>query len=212
MTRPAAEGSQRRVLVADDSRSMRMLLSHTLEAGGYEVRMVEDGDQLRDALKVADAPRVVVTDWQMPGPSGVEICRDLRQRPGGERFHVIIVTANAEPDHLLEALQAGANDFIRKPFSPAELLARVNAGQRVTELQGSLETKIAELATALTEVRTLKGLIPICMHCHRIRTATDDWQKLEAYLEANSEAVVSHGLCEECLEKHYPETPESEGA
>jgi sigma-B regulation protein RsbU (phosphoserine phosphatase) len=202
----------RRVLVADDSRSMRMLLGRTLKEGAFDVRMVEDGHALRESLKQADAPLLVVSDWQMPGPSGVEICRDLRSQPGGDRFFFLVVTANTDQDSLLAALESGANDFIRKPFSPAELLARVNAGQRVIELQASLEAKVAELAATLSEVRTLRGLIPICMHCHSVRTVGDHWQKLEAYLEEHSEAVMSHGLCEACLEKFYPEPPESEVA
>jgi DNA-binding response OmpR family regulator len=182
MTQTGRESGVKRVLLADDSRSMRLVIAHALAAGGFDVRMVDDGHLLRDALLHPDAPRLVITDWQMPGPSGVEICRELRSRPGGDRFFVLIVTGNADERHLLEALDAGANDFIRKPFSPAELLARVMAGQRVLELQATLEAKVAELSATLSEVRTLRGLIPICMHCHRVRTEADHWQKIEAYL------------------------------
>lgn len=200
------------VLIADDSLSMRMVIGRTLTAGGFHVRAVNDGDLLREALKDPNVPRLVVSDWEMPGASGVEICRELRAQPGGDRFFYLVVTANTDEERLLEALDAGANDFIRKPFSAAELLARVVSGQRVLDLQASLEAKVAELGAALSEVRTLRGLIPICMHCHSVRTDGDQWQKLEVYLEEHSEAVMSHGLCEACLEKFYPEEPESEVA
>jgi DNA-binding response OmpR family regulator len=212
MTQTVHEAKTKRVLLADDSRSMRLVIAHALAAGGFDVRMVDDGHLLRDALLHPDAPRLVITDWQMPGPSGVEICREVRGRPGGDRFFFLVVTANTDQHHLLEALDAGANDFIRKPFSPPELLARVGAGQRVLELQATLEAKVAELSNALSEVRTLRGLIPICMHCHRVRTEEDHWQKIEAYLEERSEAVMSHGLCGECLERFYPDSPETEVA
>ena len=212
MNAPPPGSHARRVLIADDSRSMRMVIGRSLKQGGYDLQIVEDGHALREAIQRPDAPRIIVSDWVMPGPSGVDICREMRQLPGGDRFYFIVVTANTEPDHLLEALQAGADDFICKPFSSEELLARVNAGHRVVELQASLESKIAELGAALAEVRTLRGLLPICMHCHRIRTGSDDWQKLEAYLEEHSEAQMSHALCDECLEKFYPDPGSGEAA
>jgi DNA-binding response OmpR family regulator len=149
MSPAAPEPRARRVLLADDCCSMRMMIAHTLGKGGFEVVMVDDGHLLREALKHDHAPRLVVTDWQMPGPSGVEICRELRERPGGDRFFIIVVTAMTDPDRLLEALDAGANDFVKKPFVPAELLARVSAGQRVLDLQ-------LELEAAHEEVRALR--------------------------------------------------------
>jgi CheY-like chemotaxis protein len=206
------ELASRRVLIADDDRAVRKVIAHLLSKGGFEIVTVDDGHLLRETLKRPDAPRLVLTDWQMPGTSGVEVCRELRAQPGGDRFFVLVITGNTDEASLLEALAAGANDFIRKPFSQAELLARVWAGQRVLDLQASLEAKVAELGTALAEVHTLRGLIPICMHCHRVRTDGDQWQKLEAYIEEHSEAVMSHGLCMDCLEQFYPETPETEVA
>ena len=205
MSPPDPGSASRTVLVADDSRAMRMVIGRTLVGGGYEVRMAEDGHMLRSALQAPDAPRLIVSDWQMPGATGLEVCRELRARPGGDAFFFVVVTANVEQEHLLEGLAAGANDFIRKPFNPAELLARVDAGRRILELQSSLEDKVRELEAALAEVHTLRGLIPICMHCHRIRTDEDNWQKLEAYLESHSGVQLSHALCAECLEKYYPE-------
>ncbi len=201
-----------RVLIAEDEPTVRAVMARALAAGGFELWQAEDGQQLRELLRRPDAPRLVITDWKMPGPSGVELCRELRARPGGDGFYVLIVTAGTEPRQLLEALDAGANDFLRKPFRVLELLARARSGQRVLDLQARLEARVAELATALAEVRTLRGLIPICSHCHRIRTDDDSWQRLESYLESHSEAVLSHGLCDECLVKHYPEFGESETA
>jgi DNA-binding response OmpR family regulator len=198
---------RRRVLVAEDDRVVRLAIRRTLVRGGYDVAEVEDGTRLREALRAADAPPLVVTDWLMPGATGVEIARELRARPDGGRFYIIMVTGRTERADLVEAMQAGADDYVPKPFHPGELLARVNAGRRVVDLQVRLESRIAELAAAVAEVKTLRGMIPICMHCHRIRTDREGWQKLEGYLEEHSEAVVSHALCEECLAEFYPEQP-----
>ena len=197
----------RRVLVADDDPVIRIAIRRTLLEGGYAVEVVSTGTQLREALLAENAPRLVLTDWLMPGASGVEISRELRMRPEGGQFYVIVVTGCTTPADVLEALEAGADDYVPKPFTGAELLARVNAGRRIVELQEKLEARIADLAVALAEVRTLRGLIPICMHCHRIRSDADGWQKLEGYLEAHSEALLSHALCDECLETYYPEDP-----
>jgi sigma-B regulation protein RsbU (phosphoserine phosphatase) len=202
----------RDVLVADDSAPMRLLLARTLAGAGHAVRIASDGHQLEDELSAPGAPRLVVTDWNMPGATGVEVIRRVRARPDGGRFHFIVVTSDFEPARILEALEAGADDFVAKPFRGAELVARVRAGSRVIGLQETLEQRIVELGAALAEVRTLRGLIPICMHCHRIRVGEDHWQRLEAYLEEHSDAELSHGLCEECLAKHYPEPPLSEVA
>lgn len=210
MTTAARTLEPRRVVVAEDTLAMRVVMTRALTKDGYEVLQAEDGWQLQELLAQPDTPRLVITDWNMPGPSGVEICRELRARPGGEGFYVLIVTAYTEQDRLLEALEAGANDFLRKPFQVPELIARARSGQRVLDLQAGLETRVAELEAALAEVRTLRGLIPICSHCHRIHTDDDTWQKLESYLESHSEAVLSHGLCEECLEKYYPDPGDSE--
>lgn len=201
----------RAVLVADDDRTMRRILTAILEKNGYRVTTAENGQQVVERANRNALPALVVTDWEMPGMSGIDVCRALRERPDGDRFYLIVVTGNTTEQHLLTALEAGADDFIPKPPRVPELLARVRAGKRVVEMRERLASQVVALEQALAEVRTLRGLIPICMHCHRIRTGPSDWQRLEAYLEAHSEALMSHVLCDECMEKFYPET-EEEGA
>ena len=92
-----------------------------------------------------------------------------------------------------------------KPFDRDELRARVRTGQRIVELQSALSDRVCELQEALSHVKTLQGILPICMHCHKIRTDDDSWQRIESYIEGRSDIEFTHALCDECLEKHYPE-------
>jgi sigma-B regulation protein RsbU (phosphoserine phosphatase) len=93
---------------------------------------------------------------------------------------------------------------VTKPFDRRELKARVDVGCRVLLLQEELATRITELEKALAEVKVLRGLIPICAGCKRIRGDTGYWREVEEYLKSRTEAEFSHGLCPECLRKYYP--------
>jgi response regulator RpfG family c-di-GMP phosphodiesterase len=106
---------------------------------------------------------------------------------------------------IISALETGANDYLSKPFDAGELLARVKVGRRMLEMQDALVIKNAELLQALEQVRTLSGIVPICMHCKNIRDDKGYWEKVEAYVSSHTDARFSHGICPECLKKHYPE-------
>ncbi len=193
------------VLVADDGAVERRMLSHVLQREGFPIELKEDGQQVLERLGAAGAPRLLLLDWEMPGRTGPELVRWLRARPGGEQYYVVLLTGRDALEDIVEGLDSGADDFISKPFRAGELVARLRAGARVLWLQQQLLEKVARLEAARAEVRQLRGLIPICMHCHRIRTEGEQWQRLEAYLEAHSDASFSHSLCDECLRTHYPE-------
>jgi hypothetical protein len=105
----------------------------------------------------------------------------------------------------------GADDYIAKPYDIPELRARVDVGRRMVEVQGQLVDRVRELRAALDHVKTLQGILPICMHCHKIRNDSNSWDRIEKYIEEHSKAEFSHGLCPECLEKHYPKPPEERG-
>jgi CheY-like chemotaxis protein len=196
------------VLVADDSKLERRMLEHILSRDGYPIVMAVDGHQTIEVLKDPGSPRMILLDWVMPGPNGPEIVRWLREQPHGRNAFVVLLTAMDSADDIVAGLDAGADDFMTKPFRPDELLARLRAGGRVLWLQQQLAEEVARLEAAMAEVRQLRGLIPICMHCHRIRTEGEHWQKLEAYIEEHSDASFSHSLCDDCLRVHYPEPPE----
>ena len=108
----------------------------------------------------------------------------------------------------MAGLSAGANDYVCKPFDSAELKVRVQVGLRVVHLQEVLMAKVLDLQSALEHVKTLQGILPICMYCNKIRNDQESWEKVDRYVAAHTEASFSHTLCPECLEEHYPEEEE----
>jgi len=116
----------------------------------------------------------------------------------------VLLTVKREREDLAEGFEAGADDYLIKPFDSVELRARVAAGERLLNLQTALSAKVDELQIALSHVKQLQGLIPICMHCKKIRDDGATWHRLETYIQEHSEAVFTHSLCETCLQEHYP--------
>jgi DNA-binding response OmpR family regulator len=115
-----------RVLIAEDEEALAVLLRYNLEAEGFAVEHVVRGDEADLRLK-EDPPDLLLLDWMMPGLSGIEICRRLRSRKETARLPVIMLTARGEETDRVRGLETGADDYIVKPFSVPELMARVNA-------------------------------------------------------------------------------------
>ena len=157
---PMAEASLAplRVLVVDDSRAQRMLLGSLLRRWGHEV--VEYGNP-EEALVAAQDPAVgvIITDWMMPGLTGPEFCRRLREDRRAGYVYVILLTSRTEESALTEGLAAGADDFLTKPVCPPELRARLNAGARTVAMQQDLVSKNDLLTGALAEIQTLYDAI-----------------------------------------------------
>ena len=197
-----------KVFIAEDDATSRKILEQMLMRWGYETVSVTNGEDALEGLRAEDAPNIAIRDWMMPGVDGPEVCRRLRALHKPKPLYIILLTALGQKDDIVSGLDAGADDYMVKPFAKEELHARLGAGRRIIELQTKLEERVRELKEAAYHIKTLQGLLPICMHCHKIRTDNESWQKLEAYIEDHSEAHFSHGLCPECLEIHYPEYPD----
>jgi len=142
---PAKPEESLRILVVDDDPAALQLLARQLRDAGYEVTTAANG---REALELdrATAPQMVITDWMMPEMDGLELCRRMREYDGGGFVYVIVLTASSDKTRVIEALDAGADDFLTKPYSRAELLARVRAGERIVRLEASLAERSREVA------------------------------------------------------------------
>src|SRR5664279_1610334 len=138
-----------RILIADDHAVNRMILQVALSRAGHEVVSVEDGKAAWDVLQQADAPKLAVLDWLMPGLDGLEVIQRARSLFETEPRYCILLTACDDPGDMVRALEAGANDYLTKPFDLAELLARVQVGVRVVELQSCLSQRLRDLESAL---------------------------------------------------------------
>ena len=193
------------VLIAEDHDPTRETLSLLLEKKAYRVTAVENGEAAVEKLTAINAPCIAVLDWGLPDMSGIDVCRAVRRECLPHYTYIIIVTARDGKDDVAEALAAGADDFIRKPYVLQELIARVRSGQRVIELERTLASRIKDLEEAFGRVNQLKRLLPICMFCKKIRDDQDYWKEIDSYLHEQTGTDFSHGICPHCMELHYKE-------
>ncbi len=193
-----------RILVAEDDAASRMILENALTRWGYDVVSAADGLEAWEKIQAPDAPPLVLLDWMMPRMDGVEVCGKIRQmeKPGGNPFYIILLTARDSKEDVVEGLSAGANDYITKPFDNDELMARLGVGRRVIELQTEVARHVKELENALDHIKTLQGILPICSYCKKIRDDKNYWQQVESYIGRFTEARFSHSICPDCFEKH----------
>lgn len=205
------------ILIVDDSPDQQALLSSILGKAGHGDVLSADSAKSASTLLNLDGEAtsqkidLILMDILMPEQDGVETCRQIKRCAHLQDVPVIMVTAKNDLSNLKEAFAAGAMDYISKPVNSVELLARVSSAlllkqemdrrkNRELELRRSNE----ELQKALKEVKVLRGLIPICASCKKIRNDGGFWQQLEEYLSDHSEAEFSHGLCQPCIKKLYP--------
>ena len=189
-----------RILIAEDDLVSRKMLEATLSRWGYEVMITCDGDSAWKALAAENAPRIAILDWMMPNLDGVDVIRRIRERPTGEPPYILLLTAKGNKEDVVSGLEAGADDYIIKPFDREELRARLQAGIRIVNLQAQLQARVRELEEAIARVKTLQGLLPICSYCKRVRNDGDYWQQVESYISDHSDARFSHGICPDCFE------------
>ena len=130
-----------KILVVDDDPITRLALESLLAQRGYQVITAVDGEQAYELLQKEDAPRLAIVDWMMPGMSGVDLCRKLRDADSTSRTHVIMLTGKRSKEDLVAGLDAGADDYVRKPFDIDELHARLRAAQRLIGLQDHLRVR-----------------------------------------------------------------------
>ena len=187
-----------RALVADDDRVTAEILSRTLKRWEFDVTVVGNGAAAWDHLRAAAAPTLAILDWMMPELDGPEVCRRVRRELPLANKYLMLLTARESRGDLVAGLDAGADDYITKPFDAEELRARVQVGVRVLTLQKSLAERVEELQAALSNVKQLRGLLPICSYCKRIRGDDQYWQQLEGYIAEHSDAQFSHGICPTC--------------
>lgn len=189
------------VLIAEDDRVTGEILARTLQRWGHETTLVGDGARAWEQLAAATVPTLAILDWMMPEMDGPDVCRRVRAERPEANMYLLLVTAREGRSDVVAGLDAGADDYVIKPFDPEELRARVAVGVRVLSLQQKLAERVAELQTALSNVKQLRGLLPICSYCKRIRGDDQYWQQVEGYIAEHSGAQFSHGICPSCFEK-----------
>jgi CheY-like chemotaxis protein len=175
-----------------------MLLEATLHDLGYEVNTVSDGAAALEALDADAGPTLAILDWEMPRMSGPEVCRELRARRPHRPWYLLLLTVRGGTTNIVQGLRSGANDHLTKPFDRDELAARLAVASNVLALQASLADRIHELEHALGHIKTLRGLLPICAWCKKIRDDGNYWRQVEDYVASHTEASFTHGICPSC--------------
>lgn len=186
-----------KILVAEDDPISRRLLVVSLARWGYEVVECADGQEAWEQLQ-AEAPQLAILDWMMPELDGIELCRRVRSTPATRSIYILLLTAKGEKDDIVTGLEAGADDYLTKPFDRDELRARVRSAERMVDLHQNLADRVRELEEALAQVKQLEGIIPICCYCKRVRDDEKFWRRVEEYVSAHSGCDFSHGICPEC--------------
>ena len=190
-----------KVLIAEDDPVSRRLLQAALVKWGYEVTVTGNGKEAWDALQTPDAPSLLVLDWLMPEMDGVEVCREARKSEALKSSYIILLTSRGSKEDIVQGLEAGADDYVTKPFDHGELRARVQVGSRVVRLQSALADRVKELEEAMANVKQLQGLLPICCYCKKIRDDGNYWHRVESYITGHANVRFSHGICPDCSEK-----------
>ncbi len=176
-----------KILTADDDAGTRMVLTKTLQSLGHEVVETQDGREAWVKYRLHHFS-LVISDWVMPGVDGIELTRLVRSEHRPKYTYIIMLTSLEGKGRYLEGMEAGADDFINKPFDKDTLAARLRVAERILNLQ--------------QEVKQLEGLLPICSYCKKIKDDEQKWQQMESYISRRTEANFSHGICPDCYHKH----------
>ncbi len=169
------------ILIVDDEPKNLQLLGNILKENSYEVEFALDGEKALDWIKNKPFD-LVLLDIMMPVMDGYEVCRKIKANMATQHIPVIFITAKTQTEDIVKGFEVGGSDYISKPFKTPELLARVKKE---------------------VELKTLRGLIPICSRCKDIRDDKGSWKRIEAYIEKNSAALFSHSVCPKCTKELY---------
>ncbi|MEJ2638432.1 MAG: response regulator [Desulfosarcinaceae bacterium] len=195
---------EQKILVVDDNTANIDVMMQFLEPLGYELAMAVSGEK---ALRVAERfrPDLILLDVMMPGMDGFETCRRLKAPPLSLKAPVIFVTAKKETEDIVKGFQYGGVDYVSKPIRQEEVASRIETHLRLRHLICVQARLIDQLQAARGKIKILSGLLPICAYCKKIRDDQGYWHQIETYIHQHSDAEFSHGLCEACAAKLYPD-------
>jgi DNA-binding response OmpR family regulator len=194
------------ILIVDDDPGHIQIIINYLEAAEEAYKIYQALDAVK-ALSIArlKQPDLIITDWDMPEMSGIELIRQLKDDETTNGILVIMATGvMTSSENLKTALDAGAMDFIQKPIDKVELIARIKSMLVLSDSFKEITTLNKQLQTALNEVKQLSGMLPICSHCKKIRSDQGYWTQIEDYIRAHSEAQFTHSICPDCYHELFP--------
>lgn len=197
------------VLVVNDDNAGRYATTEMLKSNGFDVLEAATGAAALAGAK--QSPDLILLDVVLPDINGFDVCAILKRDERTRNIPVLHLSATAvDVGSRVIGLQGGADGYLVQPVESVELVATINALLRVRKAEAEAlrlvkekEEVIARLETALRHVKQLSGLLPICMHCKKIRNDKGYWEQMEAYISDHTDALFNHCLCEECAKRYY---------
>lgn len=207
------------ILIVEDSPDDLLLIEHFLKQGGFTdiLRATSAKEAFRSLGIENPEPSLysidlILLDIVMPDMDGIEVCRRIKANEFLHDIPIIFITGIDDSRSLKRAFDVGASDYIAKPLSSIELMARVRSSIKLkleTDWRKAREKELEELNKTLTghieQIKTLRGFIPICSNCKKIRDEKGFWESMEEYITRHSEAVLTHSICDDCVKKIYPD-------
>jgi sigma-B regulation protein RsbU (phosphoserine phosphatase) len=187
-----------KILIAEDEYTTRLMVQVCLEKYGYTVHSVADGNAAWDVLKKKNPPAIAILDWEMPGLTGVELCRRIKDLKRSTPIHVILLTARGGKNDILYGFDMGADDYIVKPFNDSELLARIRVAERVVTIQSSLNASLDELRRTVDLLDAFQDNVAVCRSCHKLETNGGDWERLETVAADEHDPRFVPMVCPDC--------------
>ena len=187
-----------RALIADDDRVAAQILSRTLTRWEFDVSVVGDGARRGGTCRRASGPTLAILDWMMPEVDGAEVCRRVRKDLPLANMYLILLTSLETRKDIVAGLDAGADDYVVKPFDPEELRARVSVGVRVLTLQERLAERVPNCRRRSRTSSSCTACCPSAATASAYAATTSTWQQVESYIADRSEAQFSHGICPAC--------------
>ena len=188
------------IMVVDDTPANLNLLQKMLLDKGYRVLAFPDG-KMALAAAAKHPPDIILLDINMPEMNGFEVCERLKADAVLKEIPVIFISALIETEDKIKAFALGGVDYVTKPFQFEEVNSRVETHLRLRRQQLELEEERRRLQQALDEIRTLRGILPICAYCKKIRDDKGYWSQVEKYVSDHTDAKFSHGICPACFER-----------
>ncbi len=194
-----------KILVVDDDPDILFATARMVKKAGYQTFTADSGKTAMEAVRTI-VPDLILMDVVMPDAEGPELCRRIKEDPNLKGIYVVLTSGlRVESEQQADGLDSGADGYIARPLSNREFLSRVNSMVRILRAERERDQLIEELKKAISEIRKLSGLLPICSHCKKIRDDKGYWSQIESYISAHSDAQFSHSICPACAKKHYPE-------
>lgn len=187
-----------KILVADDSKPIRALLTALLEDAGHEVVAVADGGAALAVLEEKDSPRLAIIDWHMPVLDGLTVCQRIREKDGNTHRYLIMLTVKSSRTEILDGLRSGVDDYVTKPFDEEALIARIKIGERIIELQTTLGRRVRELEQSNQELEAFGRMV-----AHDLRNPLGAIESLAEILREEARGAGADGLAPLIEDVHH---------